>query len=322
MADLDDDAVIVTIPAEEGGATITKIEDGGTKTAADDPISDLKGQFETLKGTLAAKDQQLAGAQQQLAARDQEIATARGQVAESQIDTVTSGLAAAEAEAVAAERDYVAAAEAGDFAAQAKAQRKMAGAETRIQRLQEAKADLEDAKPSKTTQRAEPSQQPRQTAQDPVEAVAANMAPRAAAWIRSHPDHITDKSKNAKMMATHFAALADGIEEGGDDYFSRLDAMASGGSVTKKPDPKPAVQIRPSAPTAPGGNSGGGMNGGGETVKLSAREVAAATDGTVCWNYDSPDGKFKKGDPVGLAEFAKRKSIMKKQGLYDRSLQE
>lgn len=330
MPDLDDEAVIVTLPAD-GDVAITKI-DGDGKAVADDPIADLKGQFETLKGeTTALKTtnqtlvQRVSTAEQQLATRDKEIAEVRGQVTESQLDTVLSGIQAATAEADAAERDYVQASEAGDFAAQARAQRKISAAEVRIQRLNEAKGDLEDVKATKPSQRTEARQEPRQAQQDPVEAVASGMAPRAAAWIRSHPEMITDKSKNSKMMATHYAALADGLEEGGNDYFARLDAMVNEKPV--KVDPKPEAKTetsgkRPMSAAGPSGNNGGGMNGGGTEVRLTQREVLAATDGSLVWNYNDPAGKFKKDEPIGVQEFAKRKMTMQKQGLYDRSLSE
>ena len=316
MADLDDDAITVTLPAEEGGAIITKVEGEKAveKPVADDPILDLKGQFETLKGQLNQTTQRLVGAERDLAAKDQEIADVRKEVVTSQLDTVTTGIQAAESDAAAAEADFIAAAEKGDFAAQARAQRKMSAAEARIQRLKEAEGDLKDQTAAKPEKRQETRPEPRQQAQDPVEAVASTMAPRAAAWIRSHPDYVTDRSKNSKMLATHYAALAEGLAEGGDDYFARLDAMAS---PQAKPEPK--VNIRPSAPVAPAGNSAGGMNGGGVTVTLTKREVEAANDGTHTWERDSADGKHKRGSPLGTQEFARRKSIMMKQGLYDRS---
>lgn len=327
MADLDDEVVTVTIPPEEGAGTITKIEGegGAAKPAADeaDPIADLKGQFETLKGTLSQTTHRLAGAEQQLAVKDQEIAQVRGQVAESQLDTVVSGIAAAEAEAASAEAAFIAAAEAGDFTAQAKAQRKISAAETRIQRLTEAKADLEDAKPNKTTPRTETRPEPRQAQQDPVEAVASGMAPRAAAWIRSHPECVTDKAKNTKMMKTHFAALDDGLEEGGNDYFARLDAMVNAAPVkVPTPTPTPTNGTRPMSAAASGAGAGGGMNGGGTTVTLTRREVEAATDGSLVYNFDDPNGKFKKNDPIGIQEFGRRKAALTKQGAYDRSYSE
>jgi hypothetical protein len=321
--DLDDEAVIVTLPAEEGGATITKVEGegDGKKTVADDPIADLKGQFDSLRNTHQTVVQRLTTTEQQLAATKEEVTKARGEVTSSQLDTVLSGIQAATSEADAAEREYIAAAEAGDFAAQARAQRKISGAEARIQRLTEAKGDLEDQKAIKPAQRQEARQEPRQAQQDPVEAVASTMAPRAAAWIRSNPDCITDKSKNAKMMATHYAALADGLEEGGNDYFARLDAF-----VNAKPAQQSQTEIkadttgrRPTSAAASGSGSGGGMNGGGQEVRLTLREKNSAEDGTLVWNYDDKGGKFKKGDPIGVQEMARRKLALTKQGAYDRT---
>ena len=55
-------------------------------------------------------------------------------------------------------------------------------------------------------------------------------------------------------------------------------------------------------------------------VKLTAGEARAATDGTHTWNYDDPSGKarFKKGDPIGVQEFARRKKMLTEQGAYDK----
>ena len=81
----------------------------------------------------------------------------------------------------------------------------------------------------------------------------------------------------------------------------------------------------PVAPVNGGGGSGGAGNGAGAiTVSLSRTEAASATDGTLVWNFDDPSGqkKFKKGEPIGIQEFARRKREMKAQGLYDKSLTE
>ena len=77
-------------------------------------------------------------------------------------------------------------------------------------------------------------------------------------------------------------------------------------------------------PVAPVQSSPGGTNGGGPEVRLSRSEALAATDGTHTWNYDDPSGqkRFRKGDPIGVQEFARRKHEMTKQGLYDRTYTE
>ncbi len=317
MPDLDDDAITVTLPADDGGAVITKIEgEKKPEVQAEDPISDLKGQFETLKGQLGQTTQRLVGAERELETTRQQLETTKKEVTTSQLDTVLSGIQAAEAEAVTAEKEFIAAAEAGDFAAQARAQRKIIAAEARIQRLREAEGDLKEQQSAKPAPRQEVRQQP---SHDPVEAFTKNMSARSAAWIRAHPDCVTDAKKNARMLAAHNLAMADDIPVDSDEYFARIEAGINPAAKAAAQDsPKPAPQIRPSAPVAPAGNAGGGMSGG-MTVKLTQREATAATDGTLVWNYNDPNGKFKKGDPIGHAEMARRKVLMQQQGHYDKS---
>ncbi len=315
MADLDDDAITVTLPAEEGSAVITKIEsEPEKKVAADDPISDLKGQFEQLKGTLNQTTQRLVGAERELDTTRQQLADTKKEATSNQLDTVLSGIQAAESELKSAKQEFVTAAEAGNFSAQADAQERIAEAKARVLRLREAEGDLKDQAKEKPVPRQETRQQP---SQDPIAHFTQNMAPRAKAWIMAHPECVTDKEMNDRMMKAHHRALADGIEEGGDDYFSRIDAGISQKQAQQDPKPEPKVNIRPSAPVAPAGNGSGG-SAGGQSVTLTRREVEAANDGSLIWNYNDPKGKFKKGDNIGTQEMARRKAIMTKEGHYSK----
>ena len=318
MADLDDDAITVTLPAEDdGGAVITKVEGEKPIVQQDDPISDLKGQFETLKGQLGQTTQRLVGAERELETTRQQLETTKKEATSSQLDTVMSGIQAAESELKSAKQEFVTAAEAGNFSAQADAQERIAEAKARVLRLREAEGDLKDQATTKPAPRQETRQQP---SHDPVEAFTKGMSPKSAAWIRSHPDCVTDPKKNARMLAAHNLAMADDIPVDSDDYFARIEAGIAPKQVQQDPKPEPGkVNIRPSAPVAPAGNASGGMNGGGQTVKLSVREVQSATDGSIVHNFNDPNGKFKKGDPIGVQEFARRKAIMQKEGHYDRS---
>jgi len=327
MADLDDDAIVVTLPAD-GDGTVTKIEGETTKTVVTaDPLEDLKDQFTQQKQRATAAEL----AQQQTARRleevTQELQTTKTAVTESQLDTVLSGIQAAEAEISAAEKEYISAFEAGDGPAQFRAQRKMAAAESRVQRLNEAKGDLEEAKSAKPVTRVETRPEPRQQPTDSVEQFAARMSPRSAAWIRAHPDCITDDKKNKRMLAAHNDCLADDIAIDSDEYFARIEARIAGSvaRVEPKVEPKPDTSgKRPISAAASGANIGGGMNGGAVEVRLSQREVIAATDGSIVHNTPDPTGKnrWKVGDPVGVQVFAQRKRDMMRQGLYDRTVTE
>lgn len=322
----DEEGVVVSLPPADGEVQIKKVEGDKAKPApaADDPVESLKSQFNAMTQRATAAEQAAIEAQQvaqQASQRAQQLETA---VVGSQLDTVVSGIAAAEAEATQAEQEYAIAFDAGDGAAMARAQRKIAGAEARKLRLTEAKDDLEEqaqrrpAAPDPTRQ--QPPQR-RQAPSDPVEAfIQGNkLTPRSADFIRRHPETTTDPKANARMMAAHNLAVADGVEIESDEYFRRIE---EGISVTKKAEPAPSAR-RPAAPAAPaaGSSAGSALNGGGTEVRLTKGEAQAATDGTLVWNYDDPSGKnlFKKGDPIGLAEMARRKHHGQKAGLYDRS---
>jgi chromosome segregation ATPase len=58
---------------------------------------------------------------------------------------------------------------------------------------------------------------------DPVEAFAQRLSPRSAAWVRAHPEYATDPRLNAKMIAAHQMAIADGMKADTDDYFEAVE---------------------------------------------------------------------------------------------------
>lgn len=72
-----------------------------------------------------------------------------------------------------------------------------------------------------------------------------------------------------------------------------------------------------------GGGGGGSGDGRRVSVALTAGEREAATDGTLPWNHDGPvdpttgNPRYRKGDPIGLTEMARRKMLMKKNGRYN-----
>lgn len=325
MAD-EDEGVIVSLPATEGEVKVVKVGEKVPPGGADDAVADLKTQFANMSQRVNVAERTAQEASQQTAEVTQRLARTEGDLISSQMDTVLSGIAAADAEAEAAMGEHVAASEAGDFPAQARAQRKMAGAEARKQRLIEAKDDLEDAvkrRPAPGTE-PRPAASARRPAADPVEQVAQSLSAKSAAWIRSHPECVTDPKLNARMMAAHSLAIADDIALDSDEYFQRIE---EGVKPAKPLGGKPAAPAgdgrRPSSAAAPASGAGGALNGGTE-VRLTKGEAASATDGTLVWNYDDPSGqkRWQKGDVIGLSEMARRKHEGQKAGLYDKSYQE
>ena len=71
------------------------------------------------------------------------------------------------------------------------------------------------------------------------------------------------------------------------------------------------------APVSRENGSGNGRNADGRTsIELTGGEVDRATDGSIVWNYNDPNGRFKKDDPIGVNEMARRKMLMTKEGRY------
>lgn len=327
MAD-DNDDVIVSLPGDTSEVRITKAADVKTSADETDPVADLKSQFAAMTSRVSAAENAAHTATQQLQETNQRLHHAETEVVSSQLDTVLSGIAAADAEAANAEAAIAAAFESGDGPALARAQRNLNTAVSRRERLVEAKDDLEDAVKRRPdpAQRRDVAPAPRTQPADPIERFTQGMSAKSAAFIRANPHTVTDKRTNARMLAAHAIALADDIPVDSDEYFERIAA-----GIKQEQQQKPREEQkpqgdgrRPSSAAASGSGTGGGLNGGTTEVRLTKGEALSATDGTLVWNYDDPSGqkRWAKGDPIGLAEMARRKHEGKKNGLYDKSVSE
>lgn len=332
-----DDDITVLIDDDLGLDTGEKIvvEDttmGGdgpriTKAKADDadPVRSLKNQVETLRTTATSEAARRAAAEERARAADERAARAeqeaqahKATASESEYGTIVAGIDAAKNEGDVAERDYAAAMETGDFKKAAEAQRRIARAEARSSELEGAKGALESSSKASAARIAAEREKPAaaRASGDPVEDYVRGRSPKTAAWLRDHAEFITDPLKNHKLTAAHFDAVGENLAPDTEAYFKHVEAKLGIGEAVR--------QRRPSTPRTPVSNSGGGLNGGGREVSLSLGERNSATDGTLVWDYDdpSPQKRFKKGEPIGIKEFARRKLIMTEQGQYDKTLQQ
>jgi len=62
-----------------------------------------------------------------------------------------------------------------------------------------------------------------ETSRDPVEALASQLTPRSADWVRRHPQCVTDQRLYQKMIASHNLAVADGFAPDSDEYFEAIE---------------------------------------------------------------------------------------------------
>jgi hypothetical protein len=179
----------------------------------------------------------------------------------SELAIIENGIAAAERELESHENEYTRAAEAGEFAKMAKIQTKLSKAAAALDRLQSEKSTLElNARRTPTTEGRVVDTQPSQSS--PVDQYLSQFAPAAQTWLRQHPDCMPsqyggDSTKNAKMLAGHYAAVAKNIGLNTPEYFKEIEEHISPAQQVQSKaaeiqeavvEPKTAKHVQPTAP--------------------------------------------------------------------------
>ena len=314
--------------ADEDGDITVQVEgepQASDENASADPVAELKAQYDELQAQQKQEQEarQAAEARERQAQSERQQAeeaahSARSEVSDQRLASIERDIEAAKAQADSANTEYVAALESGDWKKAADAQRKQARAEAQAVQYEQNKALWEREK-------AQPQQpQRQQPTGDPVENYinqVARQTPNSANWLRQHRDWITDPQKNARLTSAHWSAVGEGLQVDSPQYFDHVErTLGLKNEPDKKPNGSAPAARRQSAPVTPVTPSPGGTSGGGLEVRLTKGEAAAATDGTLVWNYNDPSGqnRFKKGDPIGIKEMARRKKILQEQGAYDK----
>jgi hypothetical protein len=135
---------------------------------------------------------------------------------------------------------------------------------------------------------------PRQTApeynpapKDEVEAFAEQLSPRSANWIRQHPEYVTNKRLQQKMLAAHNLVTADGIRADTDEYFQQIENVlgvqrAQQEDSYSDASERAAPRRREAPPAAPPSRGSNGTGSRPTVVRLTAaeREMAQMMDMT------------------------------------------
>jgi hypothetical protein len=215
--------------------------------------------------------------------------------AEGEHHRVVTALNQVDVQRLNAQAEYKEAVEAGDVDAQASAQSKMTEVEARRVRLLEHEQAIRNRPVAPA---------------DPVEAACVGRTEPTAKWLREHRDWVTDPKKNARLTSAHYDAEAEGLVPDTPEYFSHIEhkiglndnrARESGDRAAARPQ----MNVNPNDPRTH-------VQNGSAVVVMTKREKAAATDGTITWNYGP-----KRGQPIGITEFAKRKAAMHAEGRYN-----
>ena len=209
--------------------------------------------------------------------RAQEAATreyiANNEVTNSNLSLINNAISSTQQETAYLKNNYRDAMAVGDYDRAAEIQQRMSDNAARLLQYENGKSAIEA--------QAKQGPQTYQRPVDPVEALASQLSPRSAAWIRNNPQFATDQRLFQKMVAAHNLAVADGLAPDTDDYFATIedtlrvrraepvyeDPMAGAATVTQKRAAPPA------APVSRSGN-GTGSNPNRVTLTSAEREMA------------------------------------------------
>jgi hypothetical protein len=184
-------------------------------------VEDLKRQVEQANAAKAEAERRAAEAATVAQTHQQQAAGFRTQAEQAQYESIVTAHESVTARMTQLEDDLAAANERGDYKAAAKMQGEMARLGPRLAQLEDGKAEMEAARkaPVQTqTPRVE-----RQPSADPVEAYASQLAPEAAVWVRAHPEYVTNRANNYRLLAAHEDAVAKGNAPNSSGYFQYIE---------------------------------------------------------------------------------------------------
>lgn len=224
-----------------------------------------------LKAQLAAEKAARAAAEQRLHQAAREVHHARSEVDDTNLQLVVNAIDTVNRDIDLLKQAHTFAMQSGDFARATEIQSEMSANAAKLLQLENGRQAMESA-PRKPEPVAPPA--------DPVEAFASQLSRRSADWVRQHPEFVTDPRMNAKMIAAHNLAVADGIPTDTDEYFEAIEQtlkVSHKAAKTETDDQYAAkvVRRRDAAPAAAPSNRGN-QSASTNVVRLSAaqREMA------------------------------------------------
>ena len=229
-------------PTEEP-VIVEKAEEKEAKES--DPVDDG---LEALKRQLEQERQARAEAERRANEAAQTAYQAQAEVQDSNLHLVTNAIETVNQTNAILKGNYRDAMAAGDYDLAAEIQAEMSSNAAKLLQLEQGKQALESAPRTEA---------PRPYTADPVEALASQLSPRSADWVRRNPQFATDQRLYQKMIAAHNLAVADGIDPDTEDYFASIeetlrirsrndDSYEDASSAAAKP-----VQRRSAPPAAP-----------------------------------------------------------------------
>jgi prepilin-type processing-associated H-X9-DG protein len=268
---------------EQAEDNITILEDGVEENKTETTIADNDSQtpedgIAELKARLEQEKKLRLEAETRAHQATQTATKAAAEVQDSNLQLITGAIDKLKRESDYLKSHFKEAMASGDYDAAAQVQETMSLNAAKLLQLQNGKSSLEErlANPK-------PPQEP--VNNDPVERVASTLSPRSAAWIRAHPQCITDQRMYQKMVGAHNIAMADGHVVDSDSYFDAIENQLGFRRTPQQDDSEEVnlsaaaapTQKRTSVPAAPTTRTAAGTPSKSQVVRLSSemREMAS-----------------------------------------------
>lgn len=236
---------------------------------------DIDKSLEDLKAQLERERQARLEAERRAYETESSLYQAKNETKSSNLHLVSNAIETVRQTNDVLKANYREAMAVGDYDSAADIQASMVENAAKLQQLEQGRKALEKTPDYEVPDPYMPS--------DPVEALASQLSPRSAAWVRSHPEYATDPKLYQKMLAAHNLAVTDDIEADTDEYFEAIETTLRIRSAPRGYDndassqaAKP-TQRRSSPPAAPVSRGGSGTGSRTNVVRLTAEEREMAS---------------------------------------------
>lgn len=252
----------------ETEAQVSNKKDDENEVSPDEGIKELRAKLE---------NEQVARADAERRAREmqQNASRANMEVQDTNLQLIQSAMENVKRNSDILKQHYAAALQAGAFDKAAEIQEHMGINSAKLLQLENGRSALQARLENEKNQ-------PAPQMADPVEQVASQLSPRSAAWVRSHPQCITDKRLYQKMVGAHNIAVADGYSPDTDEYFDFIEGQmgfnrnSTRHTEVEVDEPMSAAsapaQKRGAPSAAPSSRTASGNNGSKNVVRLSSEE--------------------------------------------------
>lgn len=234
--------------------------------SAEEGIDELRAKLQEEQSARAAAEARAREAAQRAAAAENEVGDTHLHLVKNAIDTVKRNNEILRANMAGFQR-------AGDFDKAAELQEQISTNAAKLVQLENGKTEMEQ-RPQRQAEEA-----------DPVEAMARQLTPKSAAWLRAHPEFARDPAKNVAMISAHNLAVSRGLRAESEEYFEAVENLldvkskSSRKQVEDDDDPMSAAatmvkpRTPPSAPVERSGTPTGERKG---VIRLTRDQVEAA----------------------------------------------